>query len=265
MAIVETLELRLEAKLGDFAAQLSAAADHLNNIGSAFAMGRENLSREGAALVQSTGDAILSAANMSPAPAAAGSELVNKLAQAILAGGASAENAARSTANAASFASPAALSAAHSAGANLSQGFANGILSRMSAVLAAANRVANAAAARIQSALKIHSPSKVTRELGIFFGEGFAGGILDSVKLAELGAEALRAGAVNALSVRTENPAGFAEEGGLSAMVRSAVNEALGGTNFVLPLHVDGVKLGEASIRGINRVTRSAGRLMLEI
>ena len=47
--------------------------------------------------------------------------------------------------------------------------------------------------------------------------------------------------------------------------VRAAVEAALGGTELVIPLQVDGMKLGEASIRGINRVTRSAGRLLLEI
>jgi len=48
-------------------------------------------------------------------------------------------------------------------------------------------------------------------------------------------------------------------------MMRSAVDEALGSTSLVIPLNVDGVKLGEASIRGINRVTRAAGRVLLEI
>ena len=53
--------------------------------------------------------------------------------------------------------------------------------------------------------------------------------------------------------------------GGIPGMVQRAVSDALGDVNLVVPLHVDGIKLGEASIRGINRVTRSAGRLMLEI
>ena len=47
--------------------------------------------------------------------------------------------------------------------------------------------------------------------------------------------------------------------------VRGAVQGALGDGNIVVPLYVDGVKLGEAAIRGINRVTRSAGRVLLEI
>ena len=45
----------------------------------------------------------------------------------------------------------------------------------------------------------------------------------------------------------------------------TAVQRALGGVNLTVPLYVDGMKLGEASIRGINAVTRSAGRVLLEI
>ena len=45
----------------------------------------------------------------------------------------------------------------------------------------------------------------------------------------------------------------------------TAVQRALGGMNLTVPLYVDGMKLGEASIRGINAVTRSAGRVLLEI
>ena len=50
--------------------------------------------------------------------------------------------------------------------------------------------------------------------------------------------------------------------GGVGAAAASAVAESL---NITVPLNVDGIKLGEASIRGINAVTRSAGRMLLEI
>ena len=55
------------------------------------------------------------------------------------------------------------------------------------------------------------------------------------------------------------------EDGGIGSTVRGAVQGALGDGSIVVPLYVDGVKLGEAAIRGINRVTRSAGRVLLEI
>lgn len=155
--------------------------------------------------------------------------------------------------------------AAFSAGASLSQGFANGILSRKGAVVAAANQVAAAATSRIRSALKIHSPSKVTFELGENFGAGFAGGVAASIRQVQAGARAMSDGALSEVHLRATNPASEMDLGGMADMVQRAVQGALGGTNLVVPLHVDGMKLGEASIRGINRVTRSAGRLMLEI
>ena len=52
---------------------------------------------------------------------------------------------------------------------------------------------------------------------------------------------------------------------GVAEMVRGAVNSALGNVQLTIPLNVDGMKLGEASIRGINAVTRSAGRVLLNI
>ena len=54
--------------------------------------------------------------------------------------------------------------------------------------------------------------------------------------------------------------------GGVTAQsVQTAVERALGNASLTVPLYVDGMKLGEASIRGINAVTRSAGRILLEL
>ena len=52
---------------------------------------------------------------------------------------------------------------------------------------------------------------------------------------------------------------------GFARMVQSAVDSALGNVQLTIPLNVDGMKLGEASIRGINAVTRSAGSVLLNI
>ena len=51
----------------------------------------------------------------------------------------------------------------------------------------------------------------------------------------------------------------------LEDRVRAAVEEALGGVTLTVPLNVDGMRLGEASIRGINAVTRSTGRVLLKL
>ena len=60
----------------------------------------------------------------------------------------------------------------------------------------------------------------------------------------------------------------LADVGGQTALeerVRAAVEEALGGVTLTVPLNVDGMKLGEASIRGINAVTRSTGKVLLKL
>jgi len=293
MAVVETLEIRFQANLGKLSRQLALAAAQLATLGGAAEQvqknfeaaqagcaeagrgivnaicgelknGRQQIGAEGRNTVLSAASAMQAAAGASSAPGSAGRTLSSRFSSGILAGRASAAAAAASVVSSANFAADA--SSAFSAGANLSSGFANGILSRMSAVIAAANRVASAAVSRIQSALKIHSPSKVAFEMGAYFGDGFAGGVRASVRRVRLDALNLSEGASSALSPAAVNPASAMDPGsGVSGMMRSAVQEALGGTSFVIPLHVDGVKLGEASIRGINRVTRSAGRLMLEI
>ena len=52
---------------------------------------------------------------------------------------------------------------------------------------------------------------------------------------------------------------------GLFPAGAAAVDAALERMNITIPLNVDGMKLGEASIRGINAVTRSAGKVLLNI
>lgn len=151
---------------------------------------------------------------------------------------------------------------ATAAGAQLGQGFANGISSKYGAVMAAANRLANAAVSRIRSALSIHSPSKVTYALGEYFGDGFLEGISASISAAERSAAQMSGAAAGMLRIGTDAEL---DVGGMKETMRSALGEALGGTNLNVTLEVDGMRLGEASIRGINRVTRSAGRVLLEI
>ncbi len=205
------------------------------------------------------------AADESGAPESAANKLADKFANGIASKKAAVHSAARDVASAADFSSESAKTAASGAGANLSQGFADGIASKLSSVKISVAKVVSAAIEKIKEKLKIHSPSKVTYAFGSYFGEGFSGGIAASVDAAKQSAAALSSGAASMLSAKV-SAAGFYEgEGGISALMYGAVNEALGSTSIVIPLHVDGIKLGEASIRGINRATRAAGRVLLEI
>lgn len=212
-------------------------------------------------LVSALGSGIETAAQETPTTAA--STLVSRLAEGISSGRGKIAQAAKSVSIAADFASSNAKTEAYNAGANLSTGFANGISSKLESVRSSVSKLVGAAVAKIKEKLDIHSPSKVTFGIGEYFGEGFAGGISASVQNAARSAASLSDRAASALNLHTE---AFAQQdNGVSLLVRSAVNDALGNTNLVIPLNVDGVKLGEASIRGINRAMRSAGKVLLEI
>ena len=77
--------------------------------------------------------------------------------------------------------------------------------------------------------------------------------------LAERAAGSLSHSALDGLSAMPDADAG------MSARMQTAVESALGNVQLVVPLHVDGMKLGEASIRSINAVTKSAGKVLLNI
>ena len=66
---------------------------------------------------------------------------------------------------------------AEESGLNLAKGFARGILNGIADVQNAASQVASAASSMMRVTLQEKSPSKVGREIGEFFSEGFAIGI----------------------------------------------------------------------------------------
>lgn len=70
----------------------------------------------------------------------------------------------------------------YSSGYYASAGLAQGINAGSGAAIAAANRLASQVAATMNRALKVGSPSRVTREIGGFTTEGFVLGILDDVR-----------------------------------------------------------------------------------
>ena len=65
----------------------------------------------------------------------------------------------------------------YSAGINMMSGLVSGINAMRGAVMAAASSIAASAAAAVNSALKIHSPSRVMIKSGQFVGEGLARGM----------------------------------------------------------------------------------------
>ncbi len=78
-------------------------------------------------------------------------------------------------------------------GTNMMQGLVNGINSMRSQVESAAREVAQAAANSVNSALQIHSPSRLMDKSGQFVDEGFAGGMLKNAGKVKSAAQAAMA------------------------------------------------------------------------
>lgn len=73
-------------------------------------------------------------------------------------------------------------SQAYAAGAYISRGFAQGMLSCLGIIRSAAAQMAAAADEAVRAKAKIHSPSRVADKLGGYWGSGLAGGMLGKVK-----------------------------------------------------------------------------------
>lgn len=118
------------------------------------------------------------------------------------------------------------------------------------AVMSAAGNLANAAASKIQSALKIHSPSRVTYAFGGYFGAGFVNGMKStSVDVSKM-SEGLANSAVSGLnSVDTKSftdsinsVAGDIKTGDLSMQAASyqggSIDQNIDTDNWVKPTYV---------------------------
>ena len=87
------------------------------------------------------------------------------------------------------------------AGSNFGAGFVNGISSWLSNASNAGWNLANAAYNAAKRALDEHSPSRKTREVGKFFGEGLALGIEDETKVVQKASKSLADTAVSSLDM----------------------------------------------------------------
>jgi hypothetical protein len=157
----------------------------------------------------------------------------------------------------------------YNSGANMGQGYANGIDSKIAAVKAAARRLANAATGTLKVTQMEKSPSKITKESGRYFGEGFVIGIGDmadqvyaaSERLAQDAVAGLNSTAMSASSTLT------VEEGGVASAISNGIEQGVQRVMNALniSLNVDGQTFGTASIRAINDAQRNAGAVLLEM
>lgn len=148
MAVVETLEVRFQADMGNLSAQLKQLTAQLDGISAALDAKKGSLAQNAAGLIAGVADGLRMGAAMTSAPTEAGNALSDRFTMAILNGREGVAGAARQVSSAAQFSNASALAAAHSAGAALGQGFANGIAGKYGTVMSAVNRIVNAALRR---------------------------------------------------------------------------------------------------------------------
>jgi len=154
-------------------------------------------------------------------------------------------------------------------GENFAQGFVNGISNKIRAARTAASNLAAAAYGTLTTTLSERSPSKVTYQSGLYFGEGFAIGIGDmanqvyaaSERLARDAAAGLNSAAMSTSSTLTVEEGGVA--GAISNGIEQGVQRVMNALN--ISLNVDGQTFGKASIRAINDAQRNAGAVLLEM
>lgn len=122
---------------------------------------------------------------------ASGGKLIQMFVKGVLDGMSKSQSAGRSNANSAK--SGISGVSLVSAGAHLMSGFISGIRSMAGAVMSAAAGLAHAAVSKIQSALKIHSPSRVMRDqVGKYVSLGMAVGMTDNLNSVANAANKLR-------------------------------------------------------------------------
>lgn len=129
--------------------------------------------------------------------------------------------------------------AAYSAGTYISRGFAQGMLAYLGTIRAAAAQMAAAADAAVRAKARIHSPSRVMRKDGNYWGEGFLLGILDM-------ARGIRKAAESVISIpRVAVP----DLGTISGGEMSADYQYTRNASYVIevPLTVDGKEFARAT------------------
>ena len=109
------------------------------------------------------------------------------------------------------------VSGSYNAGWDFVNGFANGIDLHIFVATQKARLMAEEAVRAVKAAINSHSPSKVTRELGGFFGEGFELGILDTVKDVSVAASSIGDSATGGLNRAVKD---------LNSMLTSELNDA---------------------------------------
>ncbi|WP_268239087.1 tape measure protein [Oceanobacillus neutriphilus] len=127
-----------------------------------------------------------------------------------------------------------------SAGANAMAGLQSGLNSRSGSVMATARRIANNVASTMRKALKVHSPSRITRAIGGFTGDGLEIGLIRSQSAVLKAANGLAEAAKPNVDMSYATPDGA--YGSLSSAVSGAVSVNTQGRDRALIASIDGIR-----------------------
>lgn len=129
----------------------------------------------------------------------------------------------------------------YSCGVSIMQGLNNGMQSMRGSIMATAQSIANSVKSTINSALDIHSPSRVLFESGENTGEGFANGLLSLINKVKANAQTIAdtavepfsshgtAGDISASGTITSNKS--RSDGGLKIMIDNLILQDVGNKN----------------------------------
>jgi tape measure domain-containing protein len=149
-------------------------------VGTGFANGVQNgLTKATSNAKQSTTIIIAVFAMTATKATASGKQVGNGFSKGVQSGMKSAVSVSKSGTKAVTSSLRAGYSGAYSAGAYISIGFAAGMRSQLGAIRSAANQMAAAADKAVRAKAKIHSPSRVSKKLGAYWGEGYLIGLSD--------------------------------------------------------------------------------------
>lgn len=156
-------------------------------------------------------------------------------------------------------------------GVDFASGFSKGIRSKVSDVIRAGEVLTTAAKKAMQNNAMIQSPSKVTTELGQFFGDGFVVGMANMKDKIYNTSASLSQAAISGMSGVNSafgadiNGSMEVGDGGISGAIARGVEQGVQRVMSALTINlsVDGEQFGRVSIRSINETQRRAGQYLL--
>ena len=157
----------------------SKAKSAINSFIKSFSNAESKAKTAGRNIGNNINDGVKSGLNKLPSTV---NNAMNQFNSGIRSGGNQAISSARSISSSISSALRSAGNSSYSSGRYIGQGLANGMRSMLGTVRSVAAQLAAAADAAIRAKARIHSPSKVSKKDGAYWGEGWVLGILSKVK-----------------------------------------------------------------------------------